>query len=102
MQNDALAWLMSWYAQHCDGDWEHEYGVRVETIDNPGWHVSVDLAGTAFEDLYVAQTRVDRTEQDWFHVRTRDGRLEGYGGPGNLIESLQQFEALLGPGGARS
>lgn len=95
MHNDSLAWLMSWYARHCDGDWEHEHGVKIETLDNPGWSVSIDLVGTDFEALEVTQERVNRTENDWFHIRTRDGRLEGHGGPGNLVEILQRFEALL-------
>ena len=38
--------LEEWYARQCNGDWEHHYGVRVETIDNPGWRVRIDLAET--------------------------------------------------------
>ncbi|MFE6026463.1 Imm53 family immunity protein [Streptomyces niveus] len=38
-----LDWLRNWYAQQCDGEWEHERGVRIATIDNPGWTVSIDL-----------------------------------------------------------
>ncbi|WP_239135544.1 Imm53 family immunity protein, partial [Actinoplanes derwentensis] len=29
---DALTWLQGWYATQCDGDWEHEYGVSIETL----------------------------------------------------------------------
>jgi hypothetical protein len=32
-----LTWLQAWYAEQCDGDWEHQFGVSVETLDNPGW-----------------------------------------------------------------
>ncbi|MEV8403368.1 Imm53 family immunity protein [Streptomyces niveus] len=38
-----LDWLRNWYAQQCDGEWEHERGVRIATLDNPGWTVSIDL-----------------------------------------------------------
>jgi hypothetical protein len=33
---DLLEWLMRWYAAHCDGEWEHTYGVVIDTLDNPG------------------------------------------------------------------
>jgi hypothetical protein len=33
---EILPWLQGWYATQCDGDWEHEYGVSIETLDNPG------------------------------------------------------------------
>ncbi|MFE4959105.1 Imm53 family immunity protein [Streptomyces sp. NPDC056653] len=31
-----LDWLQNRYAQQCDGDWEHEWGVKIATLDNPG------------------------------------------------------------------
>lgn len=41
-----LSALQEWYASVCDGDWEHSSGVRIETLDNPGWMLVVDLEGT--------------------------------------------------------
>ncbi len=35
----ALSRLQRWYSAQCDGDWEHGLGVRIETLDNPGWMV---------------------------------------------------------------
>ncbi|MEH0820740.1 Imm53 family immunity protein [Micromonospora sp. CPCC 205714] len=40
-------WLQAWYATQCDGEWEHEFGIQIETVDNPGWSVSIDLGDTA-------------------------------------------------------
>jgi hypothetical protein len=34
------------YASQLDGDWEHEWSVRIETIDTPGWLVKIDLEET--------------------------------------------------------
>jgi hypothetical protein len=28
--------LEAWYASRCDGEWEHGYGISIETLDNPG------------------------------------------------------------------
>ncbi len=43
--------LQLWYDQHCDGDWEHLYGISIETLDNPGWSVKIDLKDTLLEDV---------------------------------------------------
>ncbi|WP_203237204.1 Imm53 family immunity protein [Streptomyces gilvosporeus] len=39
MPLDPLSSLTAWYTSQCDGGWEHEYGIRIETLDNPGWSV---------------------------------------------------------------
>ena len=44
-----LARLEAWYLRQCNGDWEHLYGVTIETLDNPGWSVTIDLTGTKLE-----------------------------------------------------
>lgn len=41
-----LHWLMAWYLRHCDGDWEHAYGVKIDTMDNPGWMLQIALRDT--------------------------------------------------------
>jgi hypothetical protein len=32
---------MEWYTKQCNGDWEHSYGIRIDTIDNPGWSLTL-------------------------------------------------------------
>lgn len=44
---DTLQELQRWYRSQCNGDWEHSYGVKIDTLDNPGWSVTVELADTA-------------------------------------------------------
>ena len=34
---DPIAELDRWFSNQCDGTWEHRYGVRIQTTDNPGW-----------------------------------------------------------------
>lgn len=52
---DVLLRLERWYASQCDGDWEHQYGVHVETLDNPGWRVKIDVSGTPLEGQPFAE-----------------------------------------------
>jgi hypothetical protein len=86
--------VQSWYEAQCDGDWEHQYGVKIETIDNPGWAVKIDLAGTKLWGKPLAETVEDRTETDWIRCSVSDGRFEGYGGPKNLADILERFIAF--------
>ena len=38
---DALNWINGWFQSNCDGDWEHGFGITIETLDNPGWCVKI-------------------------------------------------------------
>jgi hypothetical protein len=44
-----LSLLEEWYAARCDGDWEHSWGVKIDTLDNPGWTISINLNDTRAE-----------------------------------------------------
>ena len=54
-----IEWLEQWYVAQCDGDWEHAKGVKIETLDNPGWLLTVDLAGTEREGRPDAVVRIE-------------------------------------------
>ena len=93
MTEDVLRWLQAWYARHCDGDWEHSWGVRIETLDNPGWHVKIDLAGTSLEGRSFTDVVEMRSEWDWVECRVEDDAFRGYGGAGTLTEILEIFRS---------
>jgi hypothetical protein len=46
MTPDPFPELMQWYTRQCDGEWEHHRGISIESTDNPGWWVKIDLEGT--------------------------------------------------------
>jgi hypothetical protein len=92
--NEILIWIQDWYEAQCDGDWEHDYGVEINTLDNPGWMVKVDLAGTSLEGASFATVdETHRSEDDWMHCEVRDGCFRGAGGTHNLLEILQLFRS---------
>ena len=33
--------LEDWYADLCNGDWEHFGGIEIQSLDNPGWMITV-------------------------------------------------------------
>lgn len=44
-----LSWLQEWYSENCNGDWEHSDGIRIATLDNPGWSIKISLLDTSIE-----------------------------------------------------
>ncbi len=32
--------IETWYVNRCNGDWEHNNGVTIESTDNPGWLIT--------------------------------------------------------------
>ncbi|MET8161729.1 Imm53 family immunity protein [Sphaerisporangium sp. NPDC005289] len=62
MVADAFAFLQSWYASCCNDDWEHSYGVTIDTLDNPGWHLKIDLVDTPLAGTTLDHLAVERTE----------------------------------------
>lgn len=89
----ALSWIQRWYESRCDGNWEHDYGVSIGTIDNPGWWVKIDLTGTDLEGRPFAEVSRPEPEPDWLACRITEGRWEGAGAPHMLGEILAAFAA---------
>ncbi|WP_315792460.1 immunity 53 family protein [Paenibacillus sp. BIC5C1] len=89
---NTLKWLQNWYLENCNGDWEHSYGVKIDTVDNPGWSVKIDLTDTYLEDVPFESIEEERTEEDWFYCIVRDGGFHGAGGASNLEEILIYFK----------
>lgn len=90
--HSALSRLQEWYLDQCNGDWEHEYGVHVGTLDNPGWMMAVDLVGTSLEGSLFDRVSIQRPgENDWIDCKIDEGKFVGFGGPENLTELLLTF-----------
>ena len=83
--------LQRWYESQCDGDWEHTYGIRIETLDNPGWLVDIPLAETELEGRPFPTIRNPEPERDWLFCEVREGQFRGRGGPGMLSTILRTF-----------
>ena len=93
-----LDWLQGWYGAMCDGDWEHQQGIRLTTLDNPGWSLTVDLLATGLDELPpVAYCLSERSEHDWVGFKTDSGQWRGACGPLNLTELIAAFRAWAEP-----
>lgn len=57
--------LQTWYKAQCDGDWEHQNGLSIESLDNPGWLLTIDLKGTSLEGKLFEEIHIERNKDDW-------------------------------------
>ena len=93
---DSLAWLQNWYTEQCDGDWEHANGVQIDTLDNPGWSVNINLQDTRYNEVLNAVI-VDENvgDSDWIVCRIVDGKFEGRGDSLKLLAIVQRFRGWI-------
>jgi len=90
MQSE-LAEIQQWYDAQCDGDWEHEFGVGIETLDNPGWTVEIDLEATPLDGCEFPPIKDMRAGREWLFCEVSEGRCRGSGGPHMLGRILRKF-----------
>ena len=88
---DDMKWLLEWYKSQCDCDWEHANGIKIETMDNPGWFFEVSINETELQDLSFDMLKMERSGVDWYHCLVEGNFFKGYGGIFNLLEILQVF-----------
>lgn len=97
-----LEWLEQWYLAQCRGDWANDRGVTLQSLDNPGWLLSVDLEGTELEERAADALLLRGGEPpsaangniggpDWVECSIKDRKFKGAGDPEKLRTILQCF-----------
>jgi hypothetical protein len=95
-----IDWLQQWYFEQCNDLREHRHGITIETLDNPGWRVKVDLEGTAMQGVSMAEVghpgEINHAgiqgRQDWLHCQVEENRFVGAGGPFSLVFICETFK----------
>ena len=88
--------LQDWYAAQCDGEWEHSHGVKIESCDNPGWWVKIDLKRTALEEvpfsaIQEGDSHPTNPQGEWMRCYVQDHIFHGAGDPAKLQKVLHIF-----------
>jgi len=90
MKDNIIQRIQNWYKLNCNGDWEHSWGLKIGTLDNPGWEVKIDLEDTALENANF-QKEFNNTEDDWYVIKTENKKFVAFGDPDKLEIILQIF-----------
>ena len=84
--------LSDWYLRHCDGDWEHGFGFKINTLDNPGVSIEINLEATELEKVRFAEIKDDYDSQDhWLICRRTDTLFKADGAPSRFEDMLRIF-----------
>jgi hypothetical protein len=95
-ENDnVFRWLEDWYHSNCNEDWEHKYGVTIESLDNPGWRIKIDLRGTPLEHEELSIAEENKGEGDWYSYSVKDSIYNGAGDPHKLIFLIEVFKKFI-------
>ncbi len=89
--NGALAWLQSWFLRQCNGAWEYEHGIRIQTDDYPGWIVVIHFGQTDLSDATFDPIEIDLGDDDWMNCAVQRNAYYGSGYPSKLEAILDEF-----------
>ena len=98
---NCLRELQEWYLSQCDGDLEHGYGVEINTLDNPGWAVDinvakVDVGSKPFTPIsYGVGDDAETSGDEWLDCKVSDARFTARGGPQKLEDIIVTFLAWV-------
>ncbi|SRR5258708_6800898 len=95
-KSDLLARLCEWFAEQCDGEWEHGAGIKINTLDNPGWIMRVTLRGTRSQDVVFEPVKIDKGENDWIECDVKEFLFTGAGDMSKIATILEVFLKFVG------
>ena len=87
-----VKWLEKWYKDNCYDEWEQSYGVKIDTLDNPGWMVTIDIIYTELEDKEFPMLKIDNSDDDWIVCQVRKKQFIGCGDFTKLEEIIKVFK----------
>lgn len=94
-----IQWLQDWTKSQIDGDWEHELGISISMLDNPGWFLSADVSN--YGDFLKETKPLGRdNDVDWidFEIRVIAKTyvyIEIFGDISKLNKILYSFKAII-------
>jgi len=108
-----LSRLTKWFDEQCNGDWEHHYGIKIETLDNPGFLIKIDIKDTKLiskhfnenhhnvSELLIKQAKgliptpftaePPENNNDWFNIIKKDNTIIMASSSNNLEVCLNYF-----------
>jgi Immunity protein 53 len=76
--------LQNWYASKCDGEWEHGEGVKINSLDNPGWSIEIDAPSTGRMSFLQGEDG----KYPWIEIEAKGDEIHACCGPNDLEKTL--------------
>ena len=75
---NTLIRLQNWYKSNCNGDWEHSFGLSINTLDNPGWLIEIDLEETKLAGKQFANVDIEMDSKNkWISCKIENNVFIG-------------------------
>jgi len=91
--SDNLLWLQRWYRTQTNGRWERQHGIKISTIDNPGWRVGIHLSDTTLSAKSFDRVEIKHSDIDWIHCWVEKDKFEIACGPLSLHQGIGIFRS---------
>jgi len=94
---NTLTEIQEWYLSQCNDEWEHGYGIKIDTLDNPGWAIDINLRDTNLEGFAFTPSEKgvgsdsEDCGNDWWTTKVEDQKFIGRCGPEHLETVLRIF-----------
>lgn len=93
--NEIVNWISTWFSSHCDGDWEHENIIKIETLSNPGWTITIDVNYTELDEIDIKLEKYRASDDDWYSFEIKKNTFRAGGDPSKLYFLLNKFKELV-------
>ena len=78
-KNRKFVFLQKWHQNHCNGLWEQDHGIVIETLENSSWQVTIDLKGTEYIDTPFEKQEEYLGDKDWYSCLVKKQKFQGTG-----------------------
>ncbi len=77
-----LRQIQDWYLRQCDGEWQHFYGISIDTVvsqgDQLGWKIEIDLKDTDLEYQNFQIVKIISADlNDWLECNVLKNKFIG-------------------------
>jgi hypothetical protein len=90
-----LEWIQNWFKSQCNGDWEHNHVIKIETIDNPGWLIEIDFADTNLKLNDIIWKVYEFESNNWVGFKIENNKYIASGDYLKLELILSLFKILV-------
>ncbi len=72
------------------------FRIKIETLDNPGWHIDIDLSSTEVENKPFQEIYQDfENDISWLHCKVTNKIFSAACSPDNLVTVLEIFKCWI-------
>lgn len=92
---DIFDWLIRWYSNQCNGIWELENQIKIDTLDNPGWTIEIGLKSTQLEQSEIKSRSIrNEDETNWFVYLIEKATYDASGDTFKLPTLVEIFRSI--------